>query len=453
MAISSPGLGSGLDVKGIVSQLMAIEQQPLLRLNQKEARVQAEISAYGSLKGGLSSLQGAMGKLKSPATFSATRASSSDAKVLGASSNTDAAASSYDVTVNRLAQAHKLGSAELASGAIIGGAAGDELTLTVGSDSFTLDLSTGMTLSQIQQAINVETNETGVTAGLISGDSGNQTLVLTSGSSGYDNRVQLSFGGAIDANTLSFSMLNKDQDALPLGSETELDSSLTVDGVAVTRASNQVSDVVSGLTLNLKDTGQATVTIGQDTSVARSAVDNFVKAYNSVRDQLSELKSTSTSSSVLRNIEAQLRSMLNTESTGSGSYAYISQLGVTTNADTGKLEFEPEMLTTAMEDNPAGLAAFFGDANTGFAVRFDAMIEGFVGAGGTIDSIVQGSNDQIGSINRSRDSLEGRLADIEQRYLKQFGALDTLMASMSTTSDYLTGQLDILANLVSGNRK
>lgn len=453
MAISSPGLGSGLDVSGIVSQLMAIEQQPLTRLNQKEAEAQAEISAYGSLKGGLSSLQSAMDKLTDADTFQATKASSSDSDVLTVSSDTDAVNSSYSVTVNRLAQQHKLGSSEFASSATFGGTAGDELTLTVGTDSFTLDLSTAMTLSEIQSAINVETNETGVTAGLITGDNGNQTLVLTSSATGYDNRVQLSFGGSLDASTFNFSMLNRDENDQPLAGESELDASLTVDGVSITRASNSVSDAIAGLTLNLQATGQSTLSITRDSSIAKNAVDSFVTAYNSLGDQLSTLQESGASGSVLRNIENQLRGMLNTSLTGLGSYSYISQLGVTTNSDTGKLEFDSETFVSALQDAPDSVTSFFSDESGGFATRFDSMLEGFVQTGGTIDSIIDGSNDRIDSIERSRESLERRLEDIEARYLQQFSALDGLIASMSTTSDYLTSQLDMLSNLASGNNK
>ncbi len=453
MPISSPGLGSGLDVTGIVSQLMAIEQQPLTRLNQKEAQAQAQISAYGSLKGGLSSLQSAMTKLMDAATFQATKSSSSDSDVITVSSDTDAVGSSYNITVNRLAQQHKLGSSEFASSTTFGGMAGDELTLTVGSDSFTLDLSTAMTLSEIQSAINVETNGTGVTAGLITGDSGNQTLVLTSGSSGYDHRVQLSFGGSLDANTFNFSMLNRDASDQLLSGENELDASLTVDGVSVTRASNSVTDVIEGLTLNLQSIGQSNISINQDSSVAKSAVSGFVKAYNDMNDQLSTLQGSGASGSVLRNIENQLRGMLNTSLTGLGSFSYISQLGVTTNSDTGKLEFDSETFVTAMEGASQSVIDFFGDEDGGFATKFDGLLEGFVKSGGTIDSIIDGSNSRIESIGRSRESLERRLENVEARYLRQFGALDGLIASMTTTSDYLASQLDILSNLTTGNKK
>lgn len=447
MAISSPGLGSGLDVKGIVSQLMAVEQQPLLRLNQKEAQFHAQISAYGALKGGLSSLQSAMDKLMDAATFQATKASSSDTDVFTVSSDTDAVTSSYNVTVNRLAQQHKFGSGEFASTATFGGVSGDEMTLIVGSNSFTLDLSTAMTLSEIQAAINVDSNETGVTAGLITGDSGDQTLVLTSGSSGYDNRIQysFSFNGDTVTDPFSFAMLNQDENGAPLATENELDASLVVDGVSVTRSSNSISDAVSGLTLDLKGTGQATAAISQDTSVANGAVESFVSAYNSLKDQLSTLEANS---SVQRNIDAQLRGMLNTGLSGLGDYSYISELGVTTNSETGKLEFDSEMLVTALEDNPDSIVGFFSDEENGFAVKFDALLEGFVKSDGTIDNIVDGTNSRIDSIERSRDSLERRLASVEARYFKQFGALDTLMASMTTTSDYLATQLDMLSNMI-----
>ena len=453
MAISSPGLGSGLDVNGIVSQLMSVEQQPLVRLNQKEAQVQAEISAYGTLKSGLSSLQTAMEKLADPDTFQATRATSSDSDVFTASSDTDAVTSSYNVTVNRLAQQHKLGADEFASTATFGGTAGDELTLTVGTKSFTLDLSTAMTLGEIQSAINTESNGTGVTAGLITGDSGNQALVLTSGSSGYENRVQLSYGGSLNASSFNFSMLNRDDNDQLLASEAELDASLTVDGVSVTRASNTIDDAVDGLTLNLQGTGQANVSIAQDMAAAKSAVSGFVQSYNSLKDQLSTLDASGASRSVLRNIENQLRGVLNNGITGLGDYSYISELGVTTNSDTGKLEFDSETLVSALEDAPDSVMGFFSDETGGFASRFDTLLGGFVQSGGTIDSIIEGGNNRIEGIERSRESLERRLEGIEARYLREFSALDGLIAGMSTTSDYLTSQLDMLSNLASGNKK
>ncbi len=444
-SLSSPGIGSGLDVAGIVSKLMEVERQPLLNLNNKEAKVQAEISGYGSLKSSLSALQTSTEKLGDAGTFKATKSTSSDSDIFSVTSTDEAVTSSYDITVTRLAQQHKMGSTEFADTATFGGAADDALTLTVGENSFTLDLSTEMTLSEIQAAINVDGNATGVTAGLITGDSGNQTLVLTSEKEGYDNRAQLSFGGAIGAGTFNLSTLNKDENGDLLASESDLDASLIVDGATVTRSSNSIDDVIDGLTIDLKAVGSAKATVSLDPSVATSAVSNFVTSYNNLKSQLSNLGST-VGGGVLRNIENQLRSAMNTPISGLGEYDYISEFGISTNVDTGRLEFDSSVMTTAMEDNPDSVVNFFSDSDAGFATKLDTMLEGFVETDGIIDTILEGASARVRQIGISRESFENRLVGIERRYQKQFAALDTLMVNMNTTSEFLDRQLDALAD-------
>src|SRR3990167_7958267 len=108
MALSSPGLGSGLDVSGLVSQLIALERRPLTALSTKEAKYQAQLSAYGSLKGALSSFQGTVAALADPAKFSAIKASIADTTIAAASATASAAAGNYSLEVQTLAQAHKL---------------------------------------------------------------------------------------------------------------------------------------------------------------------------------------------------------------------------------------------------------------------------------------------------------------------------------------------------------
>ncbi len=451
--ISAPGLGSGLDVNGIISQLMAVESQPLAKLDQKEAGYQAEISGYGSLKSALSTLQSSLSSLKSQETFQATSGRSSDESVLSVRTGADVVPSTYDVTVNRLAQRHKYGSAEFASTQTFGGSAGDSLTITSGTASFTIDLSTAMTLEEIQAAINVDANETGITAGLITGDNGNQTLVLTSGESGYDRRVQVSYGGTLDATTFSFSTLNRDSNGVLLSSDTELDASLVVDGVSVTRSGNQITDVINGVTLDLVGTGTAVVTVAEDPAVAVNAVRGFVDAYNELKETLSSLASSSLNgNSLVRRVESGLRGVFNQAFRGLGDYTYLAEFGIRTNKDTGKLEFDPAKLEAALQDNPDSVTNFFSDGDKGFAVRVDDLIEGFVGTDGMIDSVIQGVNSSIERVGDQREALQRRLEMIEKRYRDQFTALDTLMAQMTTTSDYLGRQLDALAAMVNNKK-
>ncbi len=447
--ISSPGIGSGLDINGIISKLMEVERQPLAKLDKKEAGYQAEISGYGSIKSALSQLRSSLDALKKADTFQATKGTSSDEKVVSLSTQAGVVPSSYQITVNRLAQRHKTGSLEFASTQTFGGSAGDSLTITSGTKSFTVDLSTAKTLQEIQAAINVATNDTGITAGLISGNNGKQVLVLSSAKTGYADRVQLAYGGTLTASTFGFSTLNRDASGALLTSDTQLDASLTVDGVSVTRGSNSISDVIDKVTLELKGAGTATATVAKDPSVATDAVRSFVKAYNGLKDTLSSLSNNTLSgNSLVRGVETRMRAIFNTAIGGLGSYRYLSEMGITTNRDTGKLELDSAKLEKALQDNGTSVLNFFSDANKGFAKAVDNLVEGYIGTGGIIDSVIDGVNSDIQRVNNRREEMQRRLDEVEKRYRTQFTALDSLVAQMNTTSDYLGRQLDALANMI-----
>ena len=447
--LQSPGVGSGLDINSIVAQLMAIEQRPLLQLDKKEAQAQAEISAYGSLKSALSGLQSSLDALKAAATFEGTAASSSDEAVFTASSDVDAIVSAYDVTVNRLAQRHKLGSSEFDAGTAFGGGGDDELTITAGAKSFTLDLSVPKTLEEIQAAINVSANETGITAGVITGDSGKQTLVLTAEETGYDARVQLAFGGDIDAATFDLKTLNRDGDGVLLAADAELDASLLGDGVAVTRGSNSINDVVEGLTLTLKGEGRAEAGISRDRELAKDAVNGFMDAYNGLRAQVSSLSQGGLSgNSILRNLESQIRGVFNQGVSGLGNFSYMAELGITT-GETGDLELDADMLESALDEDLDSLVAFFTDETNGFSLRLDKVLDGFLQTDGLVDRMIDSTNSRIDDIERSRSTLERRLEVTESRLMQQFTALDGLVAQLTVTSDYLTRQLAVLPGLAS----
>ncbi len=439
--LQSPGLATGLDVNSIVSQLMAFEQRPLIRLVEREAGYQAEISALGNLKSALSQLQSSVGALQDTSTFQAVKAGSSDADVLSTSADDSAAVSGFSVVVDRLAQRHKLASAEFDETDTFGGGAGDGLTLTVGAESFTMDLSTAKTLDEIRDAVNAEDNATGVTAVVVNGDDGSQTLVLTAGETGYDNRVQLSYQGAITGGTLSLATINKDADGLPLADDTELDASLTVEGVPVTRGSNDIDDVIDGVTLHLQGVGEAQIDLTRNTAPISDGVQAFVSAYNRLRGEISSLSGGDLGGdSLLRNIESQIREVLNTPVPANGSYAYVQQIGIST-AESGDLQLDASRLSTAIDEDLEVLAALFADSDNGFAIKLDTVLERFVEVDGLIDSRVEGLNGQISSLETQRGNLERRLEATEERLRAQFAALDQLVSQLQNTSRFLAQQL------------
>ncbi|HHH40040.1 MAG TPA: flagellar hook-associated protein, partial [Sedimenticola sp.] len=228
-----------------------------------------------------------------------------------------------------------------------------------------------------------------------------------------------------------------------------LDAALQVDGVSVTRGANSISDVVAGVTFQLKGAGRAVATVIKDTSAASNAVNGFVKAYNDLKGQISSLSETTLKgNSLLRSIESRVRGVLNQALTGLGDVTYISQLGITTNQDTGRLQVDSAKLDTALKENADSVAAFFSDTENGFATRMNDVLDGFLASGGIIDNVIEGANSRIDSIDSQRTTLERRLEAIEKRYRNQFTALDNMMARLNTTSDYLTRQLDSLANML-----
>src|SRR5690349_7481359 len=134
MAISSPGIGSGLDVNGIVTQLMNVEKQPLTLLDQKEASFQSQLSAYGTLRGALASFQTAVSGLNNLATFTAVSATSADSTIVSSSAATGATAGVHSLDVSLLAQAHSIaGAGQASTTATIGSGVSTTLTFDFGS--------------------------------------------------------------------------------------------------------------------------------------------------------------------------------------------------------------------------------------------------------------------------------------------------------------------------------
>jgi flagellar hook-associated protein 2 len=186
MALSSPGLGSGLDVNGLVSQLMALESRPLTALATKEANYQAQLTAYGSLKGALSSFQSTVSALSTPAMFSAVNASVADATIATVIASSAATAGSYSLEVQTLAQAHKLTSAAFADTTTDIGTG--TLTIQFGTYSggtfalnpdkavqtITID-SSKSSLAGVRDAIN--TANAGVMASIVNDGTGNRLVI------------------------------------------------------------------------------------------------------------------------------------------------------------------------------------------------------------------------------------------------------------------------------------
>jgi len=445
--ISAPGVGSGLDVNSIVTQLMAIERQPLNRLESDKQGLEARLSAFGRLKSALTTFQDALDTLKSLDAFEVYKAESSDEAAFTATANSSAATGFNDIQVVSLAEAHKMGSASIPdTGATALGTANDQITIAVNGSAFSVAAG-GMTLSQLRDAINDAPDNVGVSATIISENSSSHRLVLTSNETGNQNAMDVSFSGSLGSD-LGLSDINV---------RTELDAELLVDGLyTITRSSNTIDDAIAGITLNLagETTGSVKLDVSRDVESVKASVQAFVDAFNELKttfDSLSDVGSDLEADNTLRGIENQLQGVFNTVPSGlTGSFSYLSQIGVSFRRD-GTLALDSDDLQSAISTDFAGMAELFAHDDQGYLFRLDALVDRFVQAEGLIDVRQDGLNSRIDVVEQRIADMEYRLEIREQRLRDQFTLLDTLMGELQSTSTFLSQQLAALPTLRTGN--
>ena len=387
--LSSPGVGSGLDVNTIVSKLMAVESQPLNTLAAREAAYQAKVSGYGSLKGALSSFQSALQALTHPESFHTLSVSAGDATLLSATAAATATPGTYAVEITQLAAAQKLASAGFAATTTAVGSG--TLSFDFGSFNGTTFTSNGTTgsktvtipagqnsLAGIRDAVNAAA--IGVTATIVNdGSSAGNRLVFTSNTSGAANSIKLTVSDSDGTNTDSTGLSQLAFDpAAAVGSGKNLvqnvaaqDALLKIDGIAVSKPTNVITDAIQGVSLSLNKTNvgsPTTLTVSQSTATVATAVQAFVKAYNDLNttlvnltkyDASSKQGSVLTGDSAVRIIQAQLRSVLGgAPPTGVTNAKTLAQIGVSFAKD-GTLNFDSAAFTAGLAGDPSAAAGTF----------------------------------------------------------------------------------------------
>lgn len=477
-SISSSGIGSGLDVAGIIKQLMDVEKQPLTALNTKEADYQSKLTTYGTLKSSVASMQTAARALKSSTLYNSMSAVSADSSIFAASANTAAQAATYSIQVVDRAQTHAISSQAFSSITNDLAVADGKIKIELGKfggGSFTADPdktattiaigATGSSLEEVRDAINAA--NAGVRASLVYvGDDGYK-LTLTSDDTGAKNSIKLTVmdtSNVVQNNNTGLARLSFDPEAATgTGKEfdvntTAQDAHVKIDGLDVYRTTNSISDAITGVTLNLAKQGTTTLTVRKDSASAKSAIETFVKAYNDLNKQLRDATaynastkqaSVLTGDSGARSLQAAIREMIGYSRPTTGSaFGTLSDLGVALQRD-GTLVFNSSKFDAAMASSTTNVGDLMSSTSTtspGIAVRMTTTLDGILSSAGLIASRTEGINRSVTDLGRQRETLGRRLVQIEARYRKQFTALDTLVASMQKTSQYLTQQL---ANLPS----
>jgi flagellar hook-associated protein 2 len=448
--IQANGIGSGLDIKSLVAQLVAAEGAPIQqRITRHETAVTTKISALGALKGALAGFKGALEPLKNIEAFQARKATSGDTDFFAVSAGAEAAAGHYDVEVVWLAKAH-----QLASEAFSGGGAsvvGDgTLTITSGEESFEVVIEPGEnTLADIRDAINAASGNTSVQATLLN-DVDGARLVLTAKATGAESAIEVAASGGDGG----LSQLVYDPDGVMNLNEMEAarDAEIRISGFTVTSDTNVFEDAIDGVTITAKKESagdEIALDVTFDTGLVQSRIQKFVTEYNAVQAQLAKLGGYNAATkvagpllgdSLVRSIEDQVRRGLSNPVEGlEGDYTTLASIGITTTA-TGALQIDSAKLTAALSNDADGVASLFG-AENGVAARLYEQLDERLATDGDIETRSARLAKDIKDIAKDKEALELRLQKIHERYQKQFTALDGLLSQMQSTSSYLAQQL------------
>jgi len=449
-SIVSTGIGSGLDIAGIVQSLVAAEGQPVeLRIGQNEAKAQSKLSAFGSLKATLSDFRDKLDAMKKADAFLARAASSGNEDVFTAITTSTALPAQYDVEVVQLAQSQKLTSgAFLDADTVVGTGS---IVLSLGAESTTIEItSENNTLAGIRDTINAKLDNPGVSATIVNADSGSY-LILTADKTGAANEITLTqSGGDGGLSALEYDPGN----GLVSLTETAAaqDALIRIDGLDVASSSNSIEGAIQGVTIDLFSAtpgSTSKLTVENDESAAKSLVEDFVASYNALVNTLESLTDYNVESetaapllgdATVRTIRDQIRRELSSVVQDENSpFSSLSDIGIETELD-GTLTIDDTALGEALGDEFVKFGQLF-SATDGFAVRLYDMTDSFLGDEGIVETRSSGLQSQIDDLSDQREALNERLAALETRLLRQFNALDSLLAQLSSTSNFLAQQL------------
>jgi flagellar hook-associated protein 2 len=447
-AVTSTGLGSGINISGMVTSLVAAESGPQTAQYTAQATgVNADLTAVGTLKNALYTFQTSVQTMQGMSTFQANTATSGNTAAFTATADGTAIPGSYAVTVTQLAQSAEMRSGDYSSATALVGAG--TLAISLGTNSFNISTDNTTTLTGLRDAINQASGNPGITASIINVDTGSQ-LLLTSNQMGAANTIGVK---ATATNPSPGSDLSTLATANLTAVKTPADAVITLDGQQVTRQSNSFSDVVPGVTfaLSAPTTTAATLSIAANPAATTSNVQSFISAYNALASTLSNLSNynstTHTASQLfgdpmLTGVKHQIYTALTTPVSGITGFSTLAEIGITPDS-TGALVLNSSVFNSAMAANPTGVATLFASA-TGLAGNLNTVLNGQLATDGVLATRVTTDNTQFTSIANQQTQLNARMAALNAQYLKQFNAMDALVGQLQNTSNALTS---MLANL------
>lgn len=452
------GLGSGLDTGAIVKALVNADKAAKQgQIDRGTTTNTASISGIGTLKSLLATFQKALTDLGSTTTpqFTGFSATSSDAKVLTATSSNTAVSGNYVVKVTSLATSSKVASEAFAGGATSAIPAGT-LTITQNGTSYPVTVGAGATLQSVRDSINTQYQASGLSANIVT-DSFGSRLVLGSTATGAGSDISASgiAGLTIDGTA-------------PMGAPTATssgaigglaaDAVFTVDGLAMTSKSNTVANTISGLSLTLTGAGTSTVNVASNNDGLKASIQKFVDAYNAIANAVTSLTKPSldddgkptvaaalTGDPLPRSLLAAIRGPLSQSGAGD-KLTVLSQLGITTDQKTGALNFDSVKFTAAMNDKKLGgeVQTLFTGTN-GLLERMNNVIKPYTDTGGILDTRTTNLNVTKTRLTADQANLDRRVETLTAVLTKKYNDMDTLVGKLRATGNNITSMFEAMS--------
>ncbi|MDW5375688.1 flagellar filament capping protein FliD [Halomonas sp. HP20-15] len=445
-SISSLGIGSGLDLNGLLDQLESAERQKLSPIVAQQSSYKAKISAFGKIESALDSFQQAAAKLTKAETFQAVTSKVSGSEGLTATTDATAVPGTYQVAVDKLAQAHSVAGGGVASKSESLGSGTLDISLDSG-ESMSIDLSDS-SLEDIRDAINTENK--GVSASIINdGSTNGYRLVLTSQKTGQSSNMTVGLSNVTGDAGLTTALTTTEQVAAQ-------DASLTVNNITITSASNQIEEAIQGVTLDLTQESvgaSSTVTVSRDEETIQGDIQAFVDAYNALQTTIDSATAYNGEGSAsghligdnrVRTIESRLRQTV-MDVGGGNDFNRLADIGINLTSD-GKLEVDSDKLGQVVSDNPNGVKQFFAGVaeEGGLASKLDESLSAMLEDQGLVGRAITGFEDRIDALGERYTRTEESINNTVERYRKQFAQMDAMVSQMNSTMSYLGQQFEAM---------
>lgn len=437
------GLGSGLDISGIVKALASAEKAPKqTQINNQTTTATTSLSAIGSVKSALETFRAAVAKLNTASSFSGLASSSSDEAIAKIKLGDGASSGNYALEVTQLATASKISTQIYEKTSTIVNDSGETQTLTInqGNATHSVNIAAGATLQQARDTINDQLQSKGITANIVTDASGSR-LIFSSTKMGEGTELTLG-GDASMAQGVSTVA-------------TPLNAKYTLDGLALESASNTVTGAISGVDITLVKEGKSNLAVTSNSDTLKTSVKSFVTAYNALMTTINTQTKVTTGAdgaatgSAALTGDATMRSLVNSvrneisHSVGATGLRTLSQLGINTVQKTGLLEFNDTKWDAAVKTYGADINNLF-TGKDGLLTRMTNVTEEYTKAGGILASRQTSLTNQLKELEESQQALDRRIDSLTDTLTKKYNAMDTMVAQLKATSDSVMTTLNAL---------